>query len=180
MISKLNTQSMKMGLWLGLAFLINFGASLHPATTIIEYVVFPVIIIFLFRAIKNFRDKSLEGILPFGLAWSMVMLSFFYASLIAAFGKYIYVVVINPNYLSTQYDLMMQNMNQVKEISSAFSELMKNMQSEEAMESLQSIFTPLGFVYRTSMVNIFYGSMLGLIIAGFVYKKAPMFPKSKS
>jgi hypothetical protein len=114
----------------------------------------------------RFRDVECAGTINYWKAFSFVLLTFFYASLISAVVKYIYFQYINPGYL----DLLL------KESIKAAQMLKFNINNDD-FAKMSSFLKPAGFSIQYIWVDVFVGSILGLMMASFVKKDESIFEK---
>ena len=155
--------AMRSGVSAGLLFAANFLLSTSDNSFLqaITYVVIVMIAVYTWRAATNFRDKESDGAITFYRAFSYVFLLFFFASLISAIVKLIYLKYIDTEYLSK---LLSSSMKLIEQLNLTM--------PEGGDEALQSFLTPINFVMNTVMADMLLGMVLGLVYAPFL-KKSP-------
>ncbi len=156
------------GLIMGVLFSINFLLSISKITffVLLSYLMIVLIIALMYRMSIHFREVDCAGTIKYGKAFSFVLLTFFYASLISAVVKYVYFQYINPGYL----DLLL------KESIKAAQMLKFNINNDD-YDKMSSFLKPAGFAIQYIWVDVFVGSILGLLMAGFVKKDESIFEK---
>jgi len=158
--------TIRSGIILGGLFSINFLLSIpsNVITGLLTWVMIAIIIVATLRLSREYRDKELEGFISYGKSLGFILLSFFYASLISAFVKIIYFQFINPNYLIEIYNQTMLLMEQFGFPITA-----------EFERSMNSLLKPVPYSFFSIIGNMFYGLILGLIMAAFVKKEKSVF-----
>jgi len=158
--------TMTNGLILGALFSANFLLSISKSIplTLLSYGVMIFIIIFAFQSAKRFRDKENDGFISFGKAFSFILLSFFFAALISSIVKYVYFQFINPEYLSL---LLNESMKAI--------EMMKLPVAGDAYDQMESMMKPATFSLQFVWLNVFFGAIIGLIMAPFIKKEKSIF-----
>jgi len=155
--------AMRSGLILGVLFSVNFLLS-NIVASFLTWIMAVIIVIATLRLSNEYRDKELEGFIGYGKSLGFILLSFFYASLISAFVKIIYLQFINPDFLVNLYHETMLLMEQIGfPITNEFEASMKN------------VLKPVPYSLFTILGNMFYGLILGLIMAAFVKKEKSVF-----
>lgn len=154
------------GLLLGLMFTVNFLISITGISfaSLINLIVAIFIVYYLYRSAVKFRDIDCDGAITYGKSLSYVILSFFFAALISAIVKYIYVALINRDYL----DMLLQESYKALDI-------LKFPVTEEAYTQLEKMMTPVGFAFQSIWTNVLFGLVLGLIISIFIKKEKSIF-----
>ncbi len=157
--------AMRNGLILGILFSLNFGLSVvqNPYLGLLSNLVVALIIYLTYRLTVRFRDKENSGILSFGKGFLYVFLLFFFASIISAGVKYVYLQFINTNHLSNILNMTMQVMEQV----------MPNV-PEEMYDATEKMLTPINYVLMTSWSNLLASLFVGVVI-GLIVKKEEIF-----
>ncbi|NDV47102.1 DUF4199 domain-containing protein [Paludibacter sp. 221] len=155
--------AMKSGLILGVLFSINFF--LMSANFILGVgLVMAIIIVATYRVTIQFRDKECGGYINYGRALLFILLSFFYASLISAVIKLIYLQFINTNFLPNLHNEVL-----------LFWESANIPIDETLEETANSIFKPASFSMYLIWMNMSGGTFIGLIMAAFVKKEKSIF-----
>jgi|GEM_PF-197931 len=166
MEANITKPTMRSGLILGGLFSVNFLLTIpsNVITNLLNWVVIAVIVVATLRLSKEYRDKELEGFISYGKSFLFIILSFFYASLISAFVKIIYFQFINPDYLAEIYNRTMLMMEQI-----GFPI------TDDMEKNLSSMLKPVPYSLLSIIGNMFYGLILGLIMAAFVKKEKSIF-----
>ncbi|MDO5570672.1 MAG: DUF4199 domain-containing protein [Bacteroidales bacterium] len=162
--------AMENGLILALYFLIKFAFTYfslpYPALNIIALILSFGIPFVLYWMVRKFRDNENESKITFGEGWSLSLLIMAFASLPEALAMYFFYQYIDPQYIATivnQSSKLLDTMQQSdpSQYITQFSDMFKNNDiPSSAQMAVQGIFN-----------NIFFGSILSLIVAFFVKKE---------
>lgn len=161
--------SMEGGVWLGLYLVLRFVCSvagtlspLFDALALVLLVGTPFVLYYIMLRYHRQNDY-LSG---FSLLWMMGIMLFFFASLISAIPEYIYYQYINPDFIA---NAMSQSMELIENMG-----LMKN---DEAYKQMQQLVeegtapTALQMIMSSMWSNVFFGSLLSIVVAPFVLRK---------
>jgi hypothetical protein len=127
-----------------------------------SYLLLLVLIVTLYFLVKSYRDNYLHGYITFGQAVGAGVVIFLYFSIISAIFTYILYAVIDPELTSKQL---------------AFTEemLSKRGMPQEALDAamkMQEKFIKPGLMVPFSILaNMFYGTIMSLLVAIFVRKE---------
>lgn len=156
--------AMRGGVYLGLLFSANFllSTASNSFMQALTYVLVVVIVMYSWRLTRDFRDNESEGRITYYRAFSYVFLLFFFAALVSAVVKLVYLKYINTEYLAQQMEATEKLMQQF-----GLQEILKN------DTTWKSIINPSNFIMQTIMMNTFFGAVLGLIYAALLKKKEP-------
>ena len=163
---------MKYGLVLGFYFIVQFFVNtqslISPLMAFISILFIISLPIFVFFMAKRFKDSLEELPLSFSMGWMFIFLTFFYASLPEALFSYVYLQYINPGFI----------FEQVETASKIFSEMPSlegNGFVEKLMENMEAAPSPTPIQYSLQLIfnNMFYGSILAIIIAAILRVKKP-------
>lgn len=151
--------AMKNGFTLGLVFSANFLLSVSNSSFVqlITYFLLAFILIFTWRSAKSFRDKESEGQISFYRCFSYIFLLFFFASLISAAVKLVYLNFINTNYLPQLVEQTKKVMEQLK------IEIPQN-----SADFFSIILNPSQFIMQTVMADTMLGAIIGVLYAPFI------------
>lgn len=157
--------AMKSGAILGILFSINFLLSIptNTFTDILSYFVVAAILFVTYRLSVQFRDKECEGYITYGKAFTFILLSFFYASIISAFVKLIYFQFINTDFLPNFFNEYMLTLESI------------GYPVELVEDTMRSLFKPASFSLLSISANLFSGVFVGLIMSAFVKKEKSIF-----
>jgi hypothetical protein len=161
--------AMLNGLIMGVLFSINFLCSLSQITAIIllSYILMIYILVAVYRSTVKFRDVECNGVITYSKAFSYVLLTFFFASLISSIAKFVYFQFVNPNYLDTIFQESMKMLQK-----------MKFPIDDESMKQVESMLKPASFSLQFIWINVFIGSLVGLIMAVFIKKDKSVFAEN--
>lgn len=162
MKSKMMNVAMKNGLILGILFSINFFLSVLGTNILLgllSYVLLALIIYLTYRYSVKFRDIDNDGTIKLGQSVLFVFLMFFFASLISALAKYVFLKYINPDFL---LDITNQTLTVMEQIFPSV--------PEDAYNIVDDLTSPINYTIINMIQNLFYGYILGLII-GLMIKK---------
>ncbi|MBR1809246.1 MAG: DUF4199 domain-containing protein [Paludibacteraceae bacterium] len=153
--------AMKNGFTLGLLFSANFLLSVAQSAIVqlLTYLIIAFILVFTLRCARNFRDNESGGQISFYRCFSYIFLLFFFAALISAAVKLVYLNYINTDYLPRLVEATKKTMEQLKIEVPANSE-----------DFFSIILHPSQFIMQTVMADTMLGAMLGLLYAPFLKK----------
>ncbi|MDD3321838.1 MAG: DUF4199 domain-containing protein [Paludibacter sp.] len=158
--------AMTNGLILGVLFSVNFLLSVSKSIPLVllSYGLMAFILVLTFQFSKRFRDKECNGIISFGKSFSFILLSYFFAALISSIVKFIYFQFINPEYLSK---LLNESMKAV--------EMLKLPIDSASYEQMEGMMKPATFSLQFVWLNVFMGTIIGLIMSPFIKKEKNIF-----
>jgi len=158
--------AMTNGLILGVLFSVNFLLSISKSIpfVLLSYGLMALILVLTFQFSKQFRDKECNGIISFGKSFSFILLSYFFAALISSIVKFIYFQFINPEYLSK---LLNDSMKAV--------EMLKLPIDSASYEQMEGMMKPATFSLQFVWLNVFMGTIIGLIMSPFIKKEKNIF-----
>lgn len=160
-ISSPANHAMLFGLELGIWFGVNFILSALGHAMLSWFVVF-YSIYFISRCAIHYRENECGGSITFGQSYRYILWLFFFASLVGAFVKVIYLKWINPEFLGTVY---LQTMELFKE-ANIDADMAKQLDS-----SLQNVLQPVRFSVYYLLFDIISGVVSGLLFAPFVMRR---------
>ena len=154
--------AMRNGFSVGLLFSANFllSTSNNAFVQALTYAAIVMIAVFAWKAACDFRDREAEGIISFYRVFSYIFLLFFFASLISALVKLVYLKYINTDYLSQLLDSTLK-----------FVEQAKITIPEGSEDALKSMLSPISFTMNTVMADMLIGAVIGLCYAPFIKKQ---------
>ena len=155
--------SMEYGSYLGLYFIVKFllaTLSLRFAICDVLSALMLVGIPFvLYYLMIRFRRQN-GGASFYSLLWMLGILLFFFASMISGLAEYIYYAYIDPQYIHNQVTALLSLL-----------ESMPSLQENEMMNLARQGFengaipSPIEMVIQTMWANVFFGSLLSMIVA---------------
>ena len=154
--------AMKNGVSLGVIFSLNFilTPSSNAVVQVLTYVILVFIMLSTWRYTCMFRDNESGGSISFYRAFSYIFLLFFFASLISAAVKLVYLKYINTNYLSDLFAATEKVIQQLQ------------IQMPEGYNAaLSDMLSPIKFTMQTLMVDTMLGAILGLLYAPFIKRE---------
>jgi Protein of unknown function (DUF4199) len=163
---KIINSAMRNGLILGVLFSINFlfSISKNSVFLLLTYAIAVYIVVIMYRMSVRHRDNECEGVISYGKAFLFVLLTFFYAALISTVVKFIYFQFINTAYLDNVFQESVKMM-----------EMIKYKLDDEAINQLEGMMKPASYSFVGIWVNLFFGTIVGLIMAAFVKKEKSIF-----
>lgn len=162
--------AMRNGLILGVLFTTNFFLA-NPAVPLLgllSYAMKGFILYLTYKYTVKFRDNNRAGAISFGQAGTFVFLMFFFASLISALVKLVYVKYINTDFLSNMFNQSMM----------AIEKILPNV-SEETYEMMEEMLQPINYTMMSMFVNLFWGVIISVIIALIVKKTVNPFQNNR-
>ena len=150
------------GLIMGVIFSINFLFSVSKITSLVVLtnVIAILIIIGIYRMAMQFRDTECNGIITYSKAFSLILLTFFFAAIISSVVKFVYFQFINPDYLDQMFQETMKVLNK-----------MKFPVNDEMINQTKSMLKPVNYTFVYIWTNVFFGLIVGLIMAAFIKKE---------
>ena len=169
MQSNIFKSSMSYGLILGALFSVNFLLSLtnNSLLGLLSWVVVAAILVATYKMAVRYRENDCEGFISYGKAFSLIALMFFFAAIISAFVKFIYLQFIDVTYLERQLEQAMLML-----------ESMSLPIPNESYEIMTTMLTPIFFSITSIFTNMFLGVFTGLIMAAFVNKEKGLFDEN--
>lgn len=164
--------AMKYGLVLSVYFIakffINTQSLTSPTAALISIIFIVGLPFFIYFMTKKFKDNLEEYPLSFTIGWMFIFLTFFYASLPEALFSYVYLQYINPGYLFDQVETAMNIMTDVPMLS-------ENGFLSQVMNNLETAPSPTPIQYSLQLIfsNMFYGSIIAIIVAALLRVKKP-------
>jgi len=154
--------AMYNGLIMGVIFSINFLFSVSKITSLVllTNVIAILIIIGIYRLAIRFRDTECNGIITYSKAFSLILLTFFFAAIISSVVKFVYFQFINPDYLDQMFQETMKVLNK-----------MKFPVNDEMINQTKSMLKPVNYTFVYIWTNVFMGLIVGLIMAAFIKKE---------
>lgn len=155
--------TMLNGLIMGGLFSINFLFSVSKITflALLSYLLISMILVGIYKMAIRFRDEECNGEITYWKSFSFILLTFFFAAIISSVTKYIYFQYINPAYLAEMFEESMKLM-----------EKMKFPMNDASVAQMETILKPASFTLQYIWVNVFMGTLVGLVMSGFI-KKTP-------
>jgi len=166
MTSNIFKSSMIYGLFMGILFTANFFISL-PQGIIFRFLSFLIIILIvyaMYRFSVKYRDNECGGYISYGKAFSFILLTFFFASIISSIFKFFYFQFINPDYLT---NLLQESLKII--------DSMQLPVNEEFYDQMEKTMKPITYSLQSIWVDVFLGIILGLIMSAFIKKDKNIF-----
>lgn len=161
--------AMTYGLYLGLYLAIRFVLTVYAQSFILISSILPILAIGIPILAYIFARKlkvALGGSVTFGLLFSFIFYLFVFSSLILACVEYIYYAFINPDFLSAQAKIFVDNID-------VYLQILPNLASykEELLEAGGAAIDPLSVAVQNIWVYGTGGVIYGLIIAAILRTK---------
>ncbi len=158
--------AMVNGLIMGAMFSINFVISIAKITILglLSYVIITLILVGIYKMVIRFRDVDCKGEITYWKSFSFILLTFFFAAIISSVVKYIYFQYINPDYLAQMFEESMKLM-----------EKMNFPMNDASVAQMESILKPATFTLQYIWINVFMGSLVAMVMSGFVKKEKDIF-----
>ena len=158
--------AMYFGLMLGLVFALNFFLStLHSGWFVLLMLFVTFTIPYLvYRLTVDCRDRVSGGVISYGAAlWYGIQL-FFYAALISAVFKFIYIKFLNLDYLPNLVNESLIILDKFNMLSGDYGE-----------EQVRLLYTPLYVTMQSIGSNVIMGVLVSLVTAAFAKKDKSIF-----
>ena len=162
--------AMSYGLILGALFSANFLLSIPNSSLLglLSWLVVAAILVATYKMSIRFRDNDCEGFISYGKAFSLIVLMFFFAAIISAFVKFIYLQFIDPAFLERQ---MEQTMLLLESMSFPI--------TDDIYNAMSIVLTPISFSMISVFTNMLLSVFVGLVMAAFVKKDKGLFDDKK-
>ncbi len=145
-------------------FIENSGLTANFLVSAVNIVVWVLILIYF---TKDYRDKSLGGVIDFKQAFFVGLLTVAFASLIIAVYNFSFHSWIDPDYSQRTIDAIVEKTyNMMSGMGLPESEIENSLKAIETME----VPTPVQSTFSGLQQNIIYGAVLALISAAIVKK----------
>lgn len=145
-------------------FIENSGLTANFIVSAVNIVVWVLILIYF---TKDYRDKSLGGVIDFKQAFFVGLLTVAFASLIIAVYNFSFHSWIDPEYSQRTIDAIIEKTyNMMSGMGLPESEIENSLKAIETME----VPTPVQSTFSGLQQNIIYGAVLSLISAAIVKK----------
>lgn len=158
--------AMYFGLMLGLVFALNFFLSTlnNGWFAALQWVITLTIPYLVYRLTVDCRNRVSGGAISYGAAlWYGIQL-FFYAALISAVFKFIYIKFLNLDYLPYLVNESLVLLDKFNLLSGDFDE-----------EQVRQLYTPLYVTMQSIWSNVFVGVFVSLVTAAFAKKDKSIF-----
>ncbi|HOL00496.1 MAG TPA: DUF4199 domain-containing protein [Paludibacteraceae bacterium] len=166
MTSNIFKSSMIYGLFMGILFAANFFISLPQGIIfrLLSFLIIILIIYAMYRFSVRYRDNECGGYISYGKAFSFILLTFFFASIISSIFKFFYFQFINPDYLT---NLLQESLKII--------DSMQLPVNEEFYDQMEKTMKPITYSLQSIWVDVFLGIILGLIMSAFIKKDKNIF-----
>ena len=137
-----------------------------------------VVVIFVIISMRSYRDKVMNGFIPYWNAFTVGLMVVVFAAVITSFYALIFNTLIDPGYTERVYEALKNNMyDMYTNMGLTESQIDRAM---SRIESQQANYTPLNAFYTGILGSAFMGSVVSLIIAAFVKKNPTPFENAGS
>jgi Protein of unknown function (DUF4199) len=133
--------------------------SLLGLLVLVAMVVIPVL------GVREHRNNQLGGLISFGRAFLVCMLILALGILVSTIFNYVYMNFINPSYVDTMKEGMIEMMEKYN---------LPEAQLEESLKPLEEMKTPMGNL-KSLAKNLAGGAVISLIIAAIMKRNRPIF-----
>lgn len=161
--------SMEGGVWLGLYLIVRFAFMVmglyYSVANLIALALFAGTPFVLYRIMMVYHRNN-SYISFFSLLWMMGIMLFFFASLICSVAEFVFYQYINPGYVAELFDRALALIKEYEMLSDTIS--LEDMHKAIGAGVLP---TPLQMVMQSIWSNVFFGSLLSMIVAPFVLRK---------
>ncbi len=164
--------AMEGGVWLGLYLVVRFFcgvASIYSpllnAVAMLLYVGTPFV---LYHILMRYHKEN-GYVSGFALLWMMGIMLFFFASLICCVPEFVFYQYISPDYIANATS---ESLKLIEEMG-----LMQGGDTLNEMRDMlegQAILTPMQMIMSSMWANVFFGSLLSIVVAPFVTRKKNM------
>lgn len=161
--------AMEWGVYMGLYFVVKFvfevcsmNSFFCNAVSLLMLLCIPVVLYYAMR-----KYDVMSGLKAyFAQLWMMGIMLFFFASLICSVAEFVFYQYINPGYVAELFDRALALIKESEMLSDTIS--LEDMHKAIGAGVLP---TPLQMVMQSIWSNVFFGSLLSMIVAPFVLRK---------
>ena len=159
---------MEGGVWLGLYLIVRFFCgvagtyiSLLNTVAMLLFIGTPFVV---YRIMLQYHKHN-GYVSGFSLLWMMGIMLFFFASLISCVPEYIFYQYISPDYIAnaTSQSIKLIEEMGVIETQGTVDELRRMLEDN-------ALLTPMQMVMSSMWGNVFFGSLLSIVVAPFVLR----------
>ena len=149
------------GLTLGVAFGLNFilNSAGTIITTLLSYLLILLILYMTYAYTCHYRDNAREGQISYLQSLAYIITLYFYASIISAFIKVIYLQWINTDLIGNILNESVTLLEQFE-----FSDI------DQYKQQMTQMLTPINFSIHFIWFDTFIGLIVGLIMSAFTSK----------
>ncbi|WP_455498846.1 DUF4199 domain-containing protein [Coprobacter sp.] len=161
--------AMEYGVYFGLYLIVKFVLTTFSINNFVANFASEVLLIaipfFLYFIMRHYKKQD-GGNVRFSQLWMFGIFLFFFASLLSGVVEYVYYRYINPTYIETQMAAVLDLIEKMTQTQN--SETLKMMREGLAKGGAPS---PIEMVFQTIWANVFFGSLLSIIVALIVARK---------
>ena len=161
--------AMEYGVYFGIYLIVKFALTTFSLNNFVANFVSEVLLIanpFILYYIMRHYKKQDGGNVRFSQLWMFGIFLFFFASLLSGVAEYVYYRYINPTYIEMQMAAVLDLIEKMTQAQD--SEMLQVMRDGLAKGGAPS---PIEMVFQTIWANVFFGSLLSIIIALIVSRK---------
>lgn len=159
--------AMAYGVVMGGLFSANFMLStMGRVGNMLSYLVIGAIAYCTYYFACLFRDRECEGVLSYGKGLSYIVMLYFFAAVISSTVKFVFFTWISPDFLANllnQSILILEEMN------------LPSMDESVTMQTLETMLSPMVYVFQSLWMNVFVGLFVGFVVAAFTKKEKNLF-----
>lgn len=157
----LQEHAMRYGTLMGIFWIIKFAflpIGFRIPLLQLLFIIMTIYVPFLgFKFVRKFRERNCDGEISFGRAFLFCIFMYFFASMLAAAGHYIYFQFIDNGFIANTYLSQLENLKSTVtgDLETSVDQIISNI---EVIASL----TPFQLTMQLIFQNIFYGTLLAL------------------
>ncbi|MBR3951889.1 MAG: DUF4199 domain-containing protein [Bacteroidaceae bacterium] len=161
--------SMEGGAWLGAYLIVRFFCGVAgiyiPLLNSVAMLLFIGTPFVVYRIMLQYHKRN-GYVSGFSLLWMMGIMLFFFASLISCIPEYVFYQYISPDYIA---NAIAQSLKLIEELgvienTATLDEMRQMLQGEAVPTSMQMVMSSM-------WSNVFFGSLLSIVVAPFVLRK---------
>ena len=156
--------AMEYGVYFGIYLIVKFALTTFSLNNFVANFVSEVLLIAI--PFILYYKKQDGGNVRFSHLWMFGIFLFFFASLLSGVAEYVYYRYINPTYIEMQMAAVLDLIEKMTQAQD--SEMLQVMRDGLAKGGAPS---PIEMVFQTIWANVFFGSLLSIIIALIVSRK---------
>lgn len=161
--------AMEYGVYFGLYLIVKFVLTTFSLQSIMANFASEVLLIaipfFLYFIMRHYKKQE-GGNARFSQLWMFGIFLFFFASLLSGVVEYVYYRYINPAYIEAQMAAVLDLVEKMMQAQN--SETLQMMRDGLAKGGAPS---PIEMVFQTIWANVFFGSLLSIIVALIISRK---------
>lgn len=150
---------LNIGIWMSVKFFVETVQRNYSWLTVVSWLLLCFVIFKLYTAGLHYKFTECNREITFGKAWAQTVRIVFFASLVSALLKWVYLQWIDTGYLTWMYDTTMPMLERIMPD-----------KIDEIDESFKAMLTPIRFTFYSIFYDNLWGCFIALLTAPFVVR----------